>query len=122
MYGPGGGGGTGGLPTITFGQTINGTLAAAAPGRSKDCGQCYADVYQLTVTAARNIVITLNSTAFDAYISLLDSNGEIIGSNDDGGGGLNARLTGTIQPGVYRIEATSANAGETGAYTLAIAP
>ena len=116
-------GATGTTPTtITFGQTVNGTLSASLPQRSTDCPACYAEVYQLTVTGARAVVITMSSTAFDAYLNLLDENGNILASNDDGGDGFNARLTGIIQPGVYRIEATSANPQETGAYVLAIAP
>ena len=65
-------------------------------------------------------MITLNSTAFDSFLQLMDENRNVLSSNDDGGGGLNARITGTIQPGVYRIEVTTANDFETGAYTLAI--
>ena len=62
----------------------------------------------------------MNSAVFDAFINILDESGNIIGSNDDGGGGTNARLSGTIQPGLYRIEATTANDRETGAYTLSV--
>ena len=76
--------------TITFGQTINGTLSAAS-GRSVDCPPCFADVYTLTVTARRTIEIRLNSTAFDAFLSLLTVNNVII-TNDDDGGGLNFKL------------------------------
>lgn len=117
----GGGTASSGARTIGFGQTINGTLSAGS-GRSSDCSACYTDTYQFTVTAARNVVISLNSAAFDAYLNLLDENGNNLGSNDDGGGGTNARLSGTIQPGIYRIEATTAEAGMFGAYTLSIAP
>ena len=117
-----GGGGGGTLPAITFGQTINGTLTSATPGRASDCSNCYADIYQLTVTASRTIVITLNSAVFDAYLNVIDASGRIVGSDDDSGGGLNARVSGTITPGVYRIEVTTANDRETGSYTLSIAP
>ena len=117
-----GGGGGGTLPAITFGQTINGALTSATPGRASDCANCYADIYQLTVTASRTIVITLNSAVFDAYLNVLDAGGRIVGSDDDSGGGLNARVSGTITPGVYRIEVTTANDRETGSYTLSIAP
>ena len=122
VTGNGSGAGGGVLPVITFGQTINGTLSTSTPGRSVNCPTCYADTYQLTVTAARNIVITLNSTAFDSFLQLMDENRNVLSTNDDGGGGLNARITGTIQPGVYRIEVTTANDFETGAYALAVAP
>ena len=67
-------------------------------------------------------MITLNSTAFDAYINLLDTNGNVPGFDDNGGGGTNARLAGIIQPGVYLIEATTGSTGQTGAHTLAIGP
>jgi choice-of-anchor C domain-containing protein len=107
--------------TIAFGQTVTGVLSASS-GRSVDCPNCYADVYTLTVTTARQLTITATSTAFDTFLNLLTSSNQIIASDDDGGGGLNSRITGMIQPGTYKVEITSALERETGAYTLAVAP
>lgn len=118
----GAGGSSPASSTITFGQTVNGALSTTTRGRASDCTTCYADFYQLTVTASRSISIRLNSVAFDAYLNLLDAAGNIIAADDDSGGGLNALLTGTLSAGVYRIEVTTANSGETGPYTLTISP
>ena len=60
--------------------------------------------------------------AFDAFLQILDTNGAVLAFDDDGGGGFNSKITETRQPGVYRIEVTTAYEGQTGAYTLAIAP
>ena len=76
----------------------------------------------ITVSTPRSIVITLTSTAFDAFLNLLSSTNQILTNDDDSGGGLNAKIVGTLSPGVYRIEVTSATPAASGPYTLAIAP
>lgn len=108
---------TGTTTAITIGPTVTGALA------STDCVMSdgsYADVYRLTVATGQTLQIDLASTAFDAYLGLYDSNGSLITSNDDGGGGTNARISRSFSAGTYYILANSLFSGRTGAYTLSV--
>src|SRR5205085_2296676 len=97
--------------TITCGQTVNGALATT-DGRSPSRGATYyADLYTFTTTGASAMTITLNSTAFDAYLYLRNSAGTVLASNDDGNGGTNSKITYTpTVSGTYTIDATSYSA------------
>ncbi|WP_431475649.1 PPC domain-containing protein [Massilia eburnea] len=67
------------------------------------------------------MTITLASSSFDAYLYLRDGSGNVVSSNDDGGGGTNSRISYTLPAGAwgnYTIEATSYYSGRSGAYTL----
>jgi len=105
---------------IAVGQTVNGTLSATS-GRSAGCAGCYADLYQFTVSSAQPLIISLNSTAFDAYLRVLDAGGATVATDDDSGGGTNARISRTFAAGTYRVEATSYSSAKAGAYTLSVA-
>ena len=105
---------------IAVGQTVNGTLSATS-GRSAGCAGCYADLYQFTVSSAQPLIIGLNSTAFDAYLRVLDAGGATVATDDDSGGGTNARISRTFAAGTYRVEATSYSSAKAGAYTLSVA-
>jgi serine protease Do len=63
----------------------------------------------------------MNSTAFDPLVALRDADGFLIGRDDDGGGGLAARLR-VILPrsGTYRLVATSISGSARGWYTVAV--
>lgn len=105
---------------IAVGQTVNGTLSATS-GRSAGCAGCYADLYQFTVSSAQQLIVSLNSTAFDAYLRVLDAGGATVATDDDSGGGSNARISRTFAAGTYRVEATSYSSAKAGAYTLSVA-
>jgi len=117
-------GGGGGCPStaISFGQNVNGSLTTS------DCiftgTTRYVDVYNFSGTAGQQIAITMNSTAFDTYLYLLNSSNQIITEDDDGGGGTNSRIppgTGFFtlpSTGTYTIWATSFSQGSTGTYSL----
>jgi hypothetical protein len=126
-------GGGGGCPStpITFGQTINGTLATS------DCAFSgttrYVDVYNFSGTSGQQIAVTMNSSAFDTYLFLLDSGNQTIAQDDDGGGGTNgtnSRIPATSgfftlpATGAYTIYATAYSAdgttGSTGAYSISL--
>jgi uncharacterized protein (TIGR03437 family) len=112
-----------GVTLINIGQSISGLLSPASarsvlPGSTNR----YADNYQFMVPTTQVLTITMNSTTVDAYLLLFSVNGNPIATDDDSGGGTNARITGTFQPGTYRIEATTSFAGQQGTYTLTVAP
>jgi hypothetical protein len=78
------------------------------------------DAYRLRGTQGQRVRVDMTSVLVDPYLLLIDPNGEVIAEDDDGGGGLNARLEVTLPiTGEYRILATSAAYGE-GAYQLSV--
>ena len=93
-----------------------------APGGA---GDRYARFYTFTLTEATDIVISLSSDE-DTYLYLLeghDKDGDTLHSNDDiagGGVNLNSRLSVTLQPGSYTIEATTYSPETSGDFTLTI--
>jgi hypothetical protein len=80
-------------------------------------------VYEVRLTAGKTCVIDMVSPdqkALDPYLILKDAEGKLLAEDDDGGDGLNARITyRVLRDGVYRIHATSFNAGR-GAFTLTV--
>jgi serine/threonine protein kinase len=86
-------------------------------------GQTRERVYRVQLTAGTTYVIdmvTPNQPALDPFLVLTDAAGRPLAQDDDGGGGLNARIVyRALQSGTYRIVATSINFG-TGAYTLTV--
>ena len=67
----------------------------------------------------RNYEIDLISDDFDAFLYLVDPNGKVVAVDDDGGDDLDSRIVfRPLQPGPYRIEATSLNGRETGNFSL----
>ena len=111
------------VPTVTpisVGETASGTLDFL-DGRSLGCTGCFADQHEFTISSSQALVITLDSTDFDAFLRVLDSNGTELAINDDGGEGTNSRLSRTFAKGTYRIEATTFSADEEGDYTVSLA-
>ena len=93
-----------------------------APGGA---GDRYARFYTFTLDEAADIVINLSSDE-DTYLYLLNGHGkerETLHSNDDiavGGVNLNSRLSVSLQPGSYTIEATTYKPATSGSFTLTI--
>ncbi len=96
--------------------------------KSTDCvdgsGPYFFDTFQLILGTGQSITITERSAAFDAELFLHSSSGDIL-SDDNSGGGTNARLSYTnssTQAVVLHILPSSLAVGATGAYTLTIDP
>ncbi len=116
------------VTNLTPGQTITGTLA------TDDCASifdadAYADRFSFTGTAGQQIAIELNSTAFDATLTLLSPTGEILQWDDDSGQQTNARVPNKTnsmrfvtlpETGQYLIEASTYDQEETGSYQLVL--
>jgi len=73
--------------------------------------------YQLTVEADGSVEINLTSS-IDTYLYLLDANGSIIASDDDGGSGYNSKLVKTLSKGTYTAVAATYSSGQSGAFTM----
>jgi tetratricopeptide (TPR) repeat protein len=80
-------------------------------------------VYALKLSAGKTYVIDMVSPdqkALDPYLVLTDADGKRLAEDDDGGSGLNARITYRVgQDGLYRIHATSFEPGR-GEFTLTV--
>jgi hypothetical protein len=107
------------VATIQPGQAVAGELSSS----DNTLGDgSYFDAWTFDLSGEADVEITLSSNDFDSYLSLYSGSpgslGEHLGSDDDGAGGLNAQLRGTIGAGTYTIMANSYGGGETGSYTL----
>lgn len=74
--------------TIVSGETISGAFTVDTQEAS----------YTFTGNAGEAVSITLLAEGFDPLLRLLDSTGTELTSDDDGGGGLNARISNYILP------------------------
>lgn len=114
-----GGGGGASAPEhrrLELGEAQSGALTDSDP-RLRTRGP-----YQLWTLRGRRgqrVVIDMSSGAFDSYLMLRTPEGYLIGVDDDGGGGNNARLR-TVLPGngSYTLVAGAFSSGGRGDYTL----
>lgn len=84
--------------TINYGDRVEGSLSEDQARAS----------YVFEGTAGDEVMISLTSEEFDAYVSLMDAGGEMLAEDDDGGDGFNAELTFTLpESASYTIIATS---------------
>ena len=110
--------------SVTYNQTINGSLSNSDCAVNFDGDIYYTDLYTFNGTAGQQISISMNSTAVDSYLILTTPSGNNSVENDDGGSGSsNARIpaNGTYtlpETGRYTIQSTSFNSFELGDYTL----
>lgn len=106
------------LPRIDVGETVTGSLSTTDP--TSVYGSHY-DLYSLQLTAGQQVTIDMASTEIDSYLAVYDADGGQIAENDDvDDQTFDASLTLDLEPGCYRIEATSFDAEETGQYTLSV--
>lgn len=105
---------------ISLGQTVNGTIV------NGDClltPGLRADRYNFSANQGQQIAISQTSAAFNSFVYLSDSAGNVLASDDNGGGGVNSRIPAgsgffTIPAtGTYYITAASLTLG-TGNYAL----
>ncbi|HYO81182.1 MAG TPA: hypothetical protein VES20_07260 [Bryobacteraceae bacterium] len=75
------------------------------------------DIYNVSITRSSVLTVRMNSTALDAVLSIHDRQGRRIAADNNSGGGTNALLTISLNPGDYTLRASSARA-TTGTYNL----
>ncbi|GAB4570935.1 MAG: hypothetical protein Kow0077_06320 [Anaerolineae bacterium] len=106
-----------GSDTIAYGQAVGGSITEAMPEQDWQFSGNAGDVVTITMSAAPG-------TSLDAYLSLLDNNGQEIASNDDAGiptlGVFDSQIAQFALPysGAYTIRASRLSG--TGAYTLTL--
>ena len=109
------------LGTLTGRVTRRGTLGPDCVGSFGAEDPSPARYYRFTLRQAGEVQIDLTSSAFDALLVLrqgTDFTGPQVAFDDDGGDGLNARITSRLAAGTYTIEATSY--GGEGAFRLTV--
>lgn len=84
------------------------------------------DLYQFTFRNDSAVDLQLNSSAHDPFLYLVritstqDAHPEYTFTDDNSGGGANARISTTIQAGTYWVGVSTASAGQQGAYSLSL--
>jgi len=103
---------------VSVGKSVGDSLTARDPAR-QNRGPYHA--WTLRGKKGQRLAIDMASSAFDPFLAVRDADGFLIGTDDDGGEGLNAQLH-VILPrnGTYRVIATSINGTARGWYTLAV--
>ena len=107
--------------------TPNGTLKRSGTW-SSNCASThrdntYARFYAFSIDEEMKLQVDLVSET-DTHLFLLSGegrNGGVIASDDNGGDGTNARITRTLAPGTYTVEATTDKNHRTGSFTLTLA-
>jgi subtilisin len=99
---------------LALNTTLTGTIASGDPQ----------DIYYFNGTGDQRIVVTMNriSGTLDPFLSIWDEEGNLLAFNDNGGGGVNARVNLLILPrtGRYRIVAGKAQGALTGGYQISV--
>jgi hypothetical protein len=108
------------LGTPSAGDAVQGALSFTA---CQYTDGTFADIYQLNVSDTTALDIHLNSGDFDAYLQVLDSKGNVIDEDDNSGGGTNALVSDTFDPGTYYVVAKPfSGVSSLGKYTLTLSP
>lgn len=120
LYGTPGGAGADdwGGTTATTGAII---IGASVIGNIETAGD--SDWFRVTLTAGVTYQFDMlgGGSLTNPFLNLRNSNGVVVGSDDDSGDGLNARLTYTpTSSGVYFVDARSASATGTGFYGVLV--
>ena len=84
-------------------------------GCSRSSGQPL-DIYSLSV-AGGDVVIDLEGS-YDTFLELYNDNCELIETDDDGGEGVNSRISRNLPPGTYFVGVSSFSSGQSGEFTL----
>jgi hypothetical protein len=80
----------------------------------------FGEAWRLDLSEAAEVRLDLISDDFDAVLYLSDPDLDLIAYDDDGGVGLNARITRHLGAGSYLVWASSFFANETGEYELIV--
>ena len=102
-----------GCEITDLGALLPGTdLTASGSWNIDTCGSRFVEAhpaygYSFSLPQAGTVRVDIVSEDGDPVLSMASAAGNVIGANDDGGGGQNARIEQYLQPGIYLIEATT---------------
>ncbi len=106
--------------SIEFGGAVSDSWSTSCPSVHRR-GR-HARYYTFTLATSARIEINLISTV-DTYLYLLKgegSNGQVVASDNDGGPGSDSRISRSLSPGTYTVEATTNRSGATGRFELTL--
>ena len=106
---------------IAVGQRVEAEITASDP-RLED--ESHYDTWRFLGIPGQRVEIVMESDDFDAYLILSTSRepgATTVDTDDDGGGGTNARLVLTLERDEYWIFANTLGAAQTGRYSLRVA-
>ncbi len=108
------------LFSIGIGQTQSEYLEVGAIVEASLTATALENTYMVALTSGDRISLTLSSRQFDPLLSLLDTEGNTLISNDDSNGSLNSRIDNALieQQGDYTIVVTSSDGEGVGEYEL----
>ncbi|HEX9919856.1 MAG TPA: pre-peptidase C-terminal domain-containing protein, partial [Pyrinomonadaceae bacterium] len=120
--------GTCNLTPINFNETKTGTLSAGDCVNEIENDNTFVDHYTFNGTAGQQISITMTGVSgnINPYLYLLSPSGVILANDDNGGGGLAARIVpGTAfgrlpATGTYTIVANTLLASQSGNYSITL--
>lgn len=107
------------FPALSTGQPVRGALTDRSPVRTDNTPF---NGYVLQGRAGETVQVDMDASGFDAYLSIgIAGTDSIIGNDDDGGDGTNARLTVTFpRTGRYVVMANAIGKDARGDYTLRV--
>ncbi|MCA9837265.1 MAG: S8 family serine peptidase [Trueperaceae bacterium] len=75
--------------------------------------------YSFSVDQSGTVSIDLSSS-IDTYLYLLNSSGQVIATDDDGGSGYNSRIQMSLSKGSYTVVAATYSSGQSGSFTVSV--
>ena len=106
--------------TISLDSSVPGTWSSSCVSTHRSGS--YAQYFTFSVPSTTSVEINLQSSV-DTYLFLLSGSGQsgsVIEIDDDGGSGLNSRISRVLSAGTYTIEATTFGSARTGSFTLSL--
>ena len=108
---------------IAVGQTVNSSLFSSSCPLGDGS---YFVPYSFSGLAGQQVSVLMTSASFDTFLFLLNPDGSILATDDDGAGGTNSRIpegSGLLTlptTGTYVIRANSFDPGATGSFSLTL--
>lgn len=104
---------------VTVPSTVESAITAEMPPLVTGYGGS-AEYFAFEVNETTLLVATMSSAVLDAYLLLLDADGNVVAENDDDGYTTDAMLVAMLEPGSYVLAASTYYLGEVGDYTLTL--
>lgn len=76
--------------------------------------------HALTVESPRDVELEITDADFDTVLVLLDSSGEVVEADDDGGEDTNSAMRVSLSAGTYTVRVQPWSELASGSYTLAV--